>query len=177
VPLRSGRARRSARISRERFLASALPPPVPRRSGALLAMMACAHFPLARLALCSECEVCFEIGPETCPACGSAMWSPLSALIGDRSEKAAVRAVRALVDEARGISAARGGQHLLIVSRSQPKMFEMLERELGDSNAVTVILDRRGESPMPAQQLPNRRWRNVDYQIRALGWAIVRAEA
>jgi hypothetical protein len=56
-------------------------------------------------------------------------------------------------------------------------MFEMLERELGDSNAVTVILDRRGESPMPARQLPNRRWRNVDYQIRALGWAIVRAEA
>ncbi len=139
-------------------------------------MMTSQHFPLARLALCIECEVCFELGPETCPACGSKTWSPLSDLIGDPSQKAAVRAVQALVDEARRISGARGGQHLLIVSRTQPKMFQMLERELGNSNAVTVILDRRGEGPMPASQLPNRRWRNVDYQIRALGWAIVRAE-
>jgi len=135
-----------------------------------------AHVPLARLALCLDCEVCFEIGPEKCPACSSETWSPLSRFIGDTSEKAAVKAVRALVEEARGLSAARGGQHLLIVSRTQPKLFEMLQRELGDSPAVSVILDRRGQGPMPTGRMPNQRWRNVDYQIRALGWAIVRAE-
>ena len=29
---------------------------------------------------------------------------------------------------------------------------------------------------MERYRLANQRWRNVDYQIRALGWAIVRAE-
>jgi hypothetical protein len=146
------------------------------RPRAQLTVAARTHLPLARLALCLDCEVCFEIGPEKCPACGSTTWSPLSRFIGDTSEKAAVRAVRALVEEARGLSAARGGQHLLIVSRTQPKMFEMLQRELGNNDTVTVILDRRGQGPMPTGRLPNQRWRNVDYQIRALGWAIVRAE-
>ncbi|HET7342283.1 MAG TPA: hypothetical protein VFL90_12550 [Methylomirabilota bacterium] len=147
------------------------------RSRAQLTDTARSYFPLARLALCLACDVCFEIGPETCPACGSETWSPLSRFIGDTSEKAAVRAVRALVEEARGLSAARGGQHLLIVSRTQPKLFEMLQRELMDNQAVTVIQDRRGMGPMPTGRLPNQRWRNVDFQIRALGWAIVRAES
>jgi hypothetical protein len=147
------------------------------RTRAQVAVAPLAHVPLARLALCVDCEVCFEIGPQKCPACGSETWSPLSRFIGDTSEKAAVRAVRALVEEARGLSEARGGQHLLIVSRTQPKLFEMLQRELGESPAVTVILDRRGQGPMPTGRMPNQRWRNVDYQIRALGWAIVRAEA
>jgi hypothetical protein len=30
---------------------------------------------------------------------------------------------------------------------------------------------------MPSARIPNQRWRNVDFQIRALGWAIVRAES
>ena len=131
------------------------------------------HFPLARLALCLDCEVCFEIGPEKCPGCGSETWSPLSRFIGDTSDKAAVRAVRALVEEAKGIAE---GQHLLIVSRTQPKLYEMLRQELADHPAVSVIQDRRGRGPVPSGRLPNQRWRNVDYQIRALGWAIVRAE-
>jgi hypothetical protein len=29
------------------------------------------HFPLRRLALCLDCDECFEIGSPTCPACGS----------------------------------------------------------------------------------------------------------
>jgi hypothetical protein len=140
-------------------------------------MTARSYLPLARLALCLDCEVCFEIGPDQCPACGSETWSPLSRFIGDASEKAAVRAVRALVEEARGLSTARGGQHLLIVSRAQPKLFDMLQRELGGNDAITVLRDRRGQGPMPPGRINNQRWRNVDYQIRALGWAIVRAEA
>jgi hypothetical protein len=137
-----------------------------------------AYFPLARLALCLDCEVCFEIGPEKCPGCGSATWSPLSRFIGDTSDKAVVRAVEALVEEARGISAARNGaQHLLIVSRTQPKLYDMLRRELADHPSLTVLQDRRGHGPRPTARIPNQRWRNVDFQIRALGWAIVRAES
>jgi hypothetical protein len=133
-------------------------------------------YPLTRLALCVDCEVCFEIGPEKCPGCGSETWSPLSRFIGDTSDKALAKAVQALVEEARGIAAARGAQHLLIVSRTQPKLYEMLQRELGDHPAVTVIQDRRGQGPTKPGRIPNQRWRNVDFQIRALGWAIVRAE-
>jgi hypothetical protein len=135
------------------------------------------HIPLQRLALCVDCEVCFEIGPSQCPACGSETWSPLSRFIGNSSEKAIVRAVHALVEEARGISTGQEGpRHLLIVSRQQPKLFQMLQRELTDNPSVTVIQDRRGTAPPTVGRIPNQRWRNVDHQIRALGWAIVRAE-
>jgi hypothetical protein len=135
------------------------------------------YTPLTRLALCVDCEVCFEIGPDQCPACGSDTWSPLSRFIGNASEKAVVRAVHALVEEARGISTGSdGARHLLIVSRQQPKLFQMLQRELNDNPAVTVIQDRRGTAPASIARIPNQRWRNVDSQIRALGWAIVRAE-
>jgi hypothetical protein len=136
------------------------------------------YTPLARLALCVDCEVCFEIGPDQCPACGSDTWSPLSRFMGNASDKAIVRAVHALVQEARGIATGTdGARHLLIVSRQQPKLFQMLERELSDNPAVTVIQDRRGTSSSAIARIPNQRWRNVDHQIRALGWAIVRAES
>ncbi len=137
------------------------------------------YFPLARLALCADCEVCFEIGVNACPACGGQTWSPLSRLIGHASDGAVVRAVRAVVAEAGRAAPARGeAHHLVIVSRDQPKLFEMLRRDLRDTDGVTVIQDRRGlRPPPPLTRLPNQRWRNVDRQIAALGWAIVRCDA
>ncbi|PYM79432.1 MAG: hypothetical protein DME13_26095 [Candidatus Rokuibacteriota bacterium] len=135
------------------------------------------YFPLARLALCADCEVCFEIGLAACPACGCQTWSPLARLIGHASEGVVVRAVRAVVAETRGNGAAHGdAHHLVIVSRDQPKLYEMLRRELHDSATVTVIQDRRGSRPQPALARMNLRWRNVERQIAALGWAIVRAD-
>jgi hypothetical protein len=135
------------------------------------------YFPLARLALCADCEVCFEIGLDACPACGCQTWSPLARLIGHASEGVVVRAVRAVVAETTGNGAARGdAHHLVIVSRDQPKLYEMLRRELHDSATVTVIQDRRGSRPQPALARMNLRWRNVERQIAALGWAIVRAD-
>lgn len=32
------------------------------------------HLPLKRLALCLDCEKCFELGAAACPACGSGTW-------------------------------------------------------------------------------------------------------
>jgi hypothetical protein len=87
-----------------------------------------------------------------------------------------VRAVRAVLAETRGGTAARDARHLVIVSREQPKLFEMLRRELQGNETVTVILDRRGGRAQPAVARMNLRWRNVDRQIAALGWAIVRSD-
>jgi rRNA maturation endonuclease Nob1 len=41
------------------------------------------HMPLRHLALCLDCEECFEIGSNTCPACGSATWTSLSRFLGE----------------------------------------------------------------------------------------------
>jgi hypothetical protein len=134
------------------------------------------YFPLARLALCADCEVCFEIGFDACPACGGRTWSPVARLIGHASEGSVVRAVRAVLAETRSGGAARDAHHLVIVSREQPKLFEMLRRELHGNETVTVILDRRGGRTQPSVARMNLRWRNVDRQIAALGWAIVRSD-
>jgi hypothetical protein len=36
------------------------------------------HLPLRRLALCLDCEKCFELGATACPACGSGTWITLA---------------------------------------------------------------------------------------------------
>lgn len=36
------------------------------------------HLPLRRLALCLDCEKCFELGAAACPACGSRTWITLA---------------------------------------------------------------------------------------------------
>jgi len=49
------------------------------------------HFPLRRVALCLDCEECFELGVSTCPACGSETWVALARFleVGIRSVPAA----------------------------------------------------------------------------------------
>lgn len=34
--------------------------------------------PLTRIALCLDCEQCFELGRAGCPACGSETWAPVA---------------------------------------------------------------------------------------------------
>ncbi len=36
------------------------------------------HLPFRRVALCLDCEECFELGSSVCPACGSETWTPLA---------------------------------------------------------------------------------------------------
>lgn len=46
-----------------------------------------AAIPLARLVLCLECEVGFNLAEgATCPACDSMHWAPISAWIGSTLE-------------------------------------------------------------------------------------------
>lgn len=146
----------------------------PRR--AALAAVPRLHLPLVRVALCLDCDSCFELGVDQCPSCGSETWSPLSRFIGDASDKSVVRAVRALVEEAEESKSTQRAHHWLIVSRTQPQLFDMLRRELSDNPTIAVTHDRRSGGG-PTRLLSNRRRRHVDYQLRAFGWAIVRRDA
>jgi len=44
------------------------------------------HVPLRRLALCLDCETCFEVGSDTCPACGSRMWASVARFLDRRHD-------------------------------------------------------------------------------------------
>jgi hypothetical protein len=35
-------------------------------------------FPLGRLALCLDCEMCFDVGRNVCPACASRTFVPVA---------------------------------------------------------------------------------------------------
>ena len=43
------------------------------------------HVPLVRVMLCIDCEECFELGAEECPACGSETWTPLVRFLESRA--------------------------------------------------------------------------------------------
>jgi len=49
------------------------------------------HFPFRRLAFCLDCEACFELGADDCPACGGDTWAPLARFLEPRSESTASR--------------------------------------------------------------------------------------
>jgi hypothetical protein len=46
--------------------------------GTRTAVPGTSHLPLSRLAICLDCEECFGLGPERCPACGSETWTLLA---------------------------------------------------------------------------------------------------
>ena len=43
------------------------------------------HVPLARVALCLDCEACFAIGSDACPACGSRAWASIARFLHGRT--------------------------------------------------------------------------------------------
>jgi hypothetical protein len=42
------------------------------------------HLPLRRVALCLDCDECFELGFGMCPACGSGTWTALGRFLEAR---------------------------------------------------------------------------------------------
>jgi hypothetical protein len=44
------------------------------------------HVPLDRVGLCLDCERCFEISIDVCPACGSRMWVAMARFLNRRPE-------------------------------------------------------------------------------------------
>jgi hypothetical protein len=58
------------------------------------------HLPLKRVALCLDCDECFELGVGMCPACGSGTWTALGRFLESR-----------IPEEATADFAVAGGRH------------------------------------------------------------------
>ena len=91
------------------------------------------HLPLRRLALCLDCDECFEIN-DACPACGSETWTSLARFLDWNSPDSVSRLLG---------NVETGARHLIVVSRERQKLYDELRRALASTPAFQVILDRR----------------------------------
>jgi|SRR5712692_10894848 len=141
------------------------------------------HLPLQKLALCLDCDECFELGYPTCPACGSSTWNPLARFFelasGSRAHRAggsARRMLRRRTAEEMAIA-----KHLLLVAQHRRELYEQVKRAFAGHETVQVILDRRVSerrqrkgAPMLDRRRHDRRSRSaIDEQLRTIGWSLV----
>jgi hypothetical protein len=91
------------------------------------------HWPLKRLALCLDCDVCFEI-TDACPACGSETWTTLARFLDWGRPEGLNKLIGGLETRA---------EHIVVVSRDRVDLYEKLRKSLGGSSTFEVILDRR----------------------------------
>src|SRR5262245_30516943 len=140
------------------------------------------HLPLRNLALCLDCDECFTLGAETCPACGSGTWTPaarfldLVAAPGTHRANGGSRKLTRRAAEEREIV-----KHLLIVARHRRELYEEIKRAFAGHESVEVILDRREverrqskEGAQPDRRRRGRRARpGIDEQLRTIGWSLV----
>jgi hypothetical protein len=128
--------------------------------------------------LCVDCEVCFEIGGTTCPACGSSIWVPLARFLE------AANSLRRSADATKLPSNRRpGARQLLIVAKNRLKLYQYMRRAFQGNETVRVLLDQRtgerrrasGSAPETSERrkADRRRAVHVDDLLRVLGWAIV----
>jgi hypothetical protein len=128
-----------------------------RRAGALQKTVgpAAFHFPLRRLALCLDCEMCFELGPDRCRACGSETWFTLARFL-----------------ELRGGSSTN---QVIVVSRQRPRLYDRLKRSFAGNKTVQVVVDRRRDD---AAHGAHGKLRPLDRRaaddVREKGWTVVR---
>lgn len=114
------------------------------------------HFPLHRLALCLDCEMCFEIGPDRCRACGSETWFALARFLELRGESPLSQTI--------------------VVSRQRLKLYERLKQAFAGNTTVHVVLDRRRDDrPNGAPNGYSRVFdRRAADEVRTVGWTVVR---
>src|SRR3989442_14596358 len=102
------------------------------------------HLALRSLALCLDCDECFEVGPETCPACGSATWTPISRFLEQASSS---RRPRHSVDgpsaAKRDDEAPKAVQQLIVVARNRRDLYEHLKRAFAGNETIRVLLNQR----------------------------------
>jgi hypothetical protein len=152
------------------------------------------HLPLPRVGLCLDCEECFEIGFDACPACGSEAWVALARFLEkhpeDRRESSRADSRSRNADKrVNGVAGGLGGKedreivrHLLIVARNREQLYGQLKEAFSGNERVQVIVDRRtGERRQRPPQAgtaaerrkADRRRRDVEEQLRTIGWALV----
>lgn len=141
------------------------------------------HLPLRNLALCLDCDECFALGGELCPACGSRTWTPAARFL---DLVAAPRSHRGN-GSTRKMAARQGAEELaivkqlLIVARNRRQLYEEIKRAFAGHENVDVILDRRvlerrrsKGAPEVDRRSRNRRSRSaIDEQLRTIGWSLV----
>lgn len=157
----------------------------PRRGGQTAT--ASPHFPLRRLALCLDCDVCFEVGAATCPACGAGSWVLVSRFLGHTP----LRLLPQLHALGRDRAASAGdrdrpAQQVLVIARAQRALFEYAKRAFAGNPTVQVVLDRRRGERRRSDRTPREPERrrgdrrtamDLDEQLQVLGWALVRLDA
>jgi hypothetical protein len=124
--------------------------------------------PFARLALCLDCEQCFEIDALRCPACASKSVVSLARFLGRPSGRS---------------PEAKGARHLVIVARSQTSLYHYLTTAFAGNASVTVALDRRtverrgSKATVIADRRRGDRRRDsrVLERLRTIGWAVIEA--
>ena len=140
------------------------------------------HLPLQKLALCLDCDECFELGESTCPACGSNTWTPLGRFLGIGPATVGHHPING----PRRLTARRAAEdlatakQLLVVARQRRELYEEIKRVYAGQESVLVILDRRvnarrekKNAPMLDRRRNERRARSaVDEQLRTIGWSL-----
>ena len=126
------------------------------------------HLPLKRLALCLDCDECFEIA-DACPACGSETWTSLGRFLESNSPESVARLLG---------GSEVGRRHLLVVSRDRRKLYEELRRALAGNPAFEVVLDRRYSerrraSTSPASERRRRDRRSIRSTSPPLRWSVL----
>ena len=139
------------------------------------------HLPLKKLALCLDCDECFELGHEVCPACGSATWTPAARFLKLVSEAEPHRGSKIRTFSRRAAEEMAIAKQLLIVARHRRELYEQIKRAFAGRETVQVVLDRRvtdrrrrKESTLPERRGADRRARSIiDEQLRTIGWSLV----
>ena len=133
------------------------------------------HVPLRRLALCLDCEACFDVGTPSCPACSGDTWIPLARFIEQRPDS--------LGPTRRREAAERAAKQLIVVARGRDDLLEYMKRAFADNASVEVVLDRRraprrivDHPRKPDRRRGDRRLVDIEERLRAVGWAVVRLD-
>jgi hypothetical protein len=142
-----------------------------------------AHLPLRQLALCLDCDECFEIGSPTCPACGSATWTSLSRFLTQASS--ARHPGRRDAVAKRPDDPPEMVRQFIIVAGDRTHLYEHLKRGFAGNGTVRVLFNRRvtarrarsGPYEAERRQADRRLTPKVDALLRAIGWAIVPLDA
>ena len=140
------------------------------------------HLPLRQLALCLDCDECFEIGSPTCPACGSATWTLLSRFLAQASS--ARHPGRRDAAAKRHDDPPEMVRQLIIIAGNRAHLYEHLKRGFAGNETVRVLLNRRvvarrersGPYEAERHQADRRLPSKIDTLLRAIGWAIVRLD-
>jgi len=146
------------------------------------------HLPLRRLALCLDCEACFEIGVSSCPACGGDTWVLLSKFLDQGPIKVLPQFhpfPKTWTESPKNRGNEESVKQIVVVQRDRQKLYEYVKRAFSGNASVDVVLDRRrterrgagDRSRAPDRRRGDRRLMNeIDNHLRALGWAVVRLD-